>query len=173
MDGWRSRLLILILGLKALSANAEGAFGVSEVSESGVQHKCYGFELQGSYYAPSHCFQDSRPYYLHSARNPLHATPIIRIQKVQSEDLSQIYVETPPKGELNQRVVSCLTSPLGNNKFLHSCINLKAGDSGSLITNEAGEIVGIHLGIIYYAGKQFGYGLKYQSIIEHNLHEQY
>lgn len=173
MDGWRSGLLILILGLKALSANAEGAFGISEVSESGIHHKCYGFQSGGLYYAPSHCFQDSGSYYLHQAQNPLYATPIIRTQKLNSEDLSQIYAESPPKGELTQRVLSCYIYPLDHNKFLHSCTKLKAGDSGSLITNEVGEIIGIHLGIIYYAGKQFGYGLKYQSIIEHNLHDQY
>ena len=167
MDGRRSRRSLITAFLISITpfANADGVFAISEINMLGIKHKCYAIEKDEKIYTPKHCLSsNSSTLIVNTISNPIKAYSVNEIEKSRNKDLAIIKLDQPPKGEYNQRVVSCSSRDLNQTFFLHSCTSLKKGDSGSLISDESNKPLGMHLGLIYYNGNYFGIGLKYGSI---------
>jgi hypothetical protein len=172
MDGRASRLTLLgsILYLGTLSAHAESVFGISELNESRLHHRCYAIEQDKKIITPAHCLNTNNRLFLTSLTNPIIGVPITKTYLYQNKDLASVEADLsklPPKGENAQGVYWCSSAPsLQPEVVLHDCTSLKEGDSGSLIISN--KAYSMHLGIIYFSGKPSGFSLKYQSIIKNN-----
>lgn len=168
MDGRSARAVILSIALllTTLSAQAEGVFGIAELNNTSLVHKCYAVHYRGQVIAPAHCFVDSKRMFLTNTSNPVIGVEITEYSRVAEQDA--VIISTggafPPIGESSQGRATCLTLPSPKPEILlHNCVNLRDGDSGSLITSGNERLM--HLGAIYFSGKSAGFGLKYMTII--------
>lgn len=175
MDGWASRVTLLasVLYLGTLSAHAESVFGVSELYESRLNHRCYAIEQDMKIITPAHCVTTKNRLFLTSLTNPIVGVPITQTYSYPNKDLASVEADLsklPPNGENAQGVHLCSSLPsLQADVLLHDCTSLKEGDSGSLIISN--KTYSMHLGIIYFSGKSSGFSLKYQSIIKNNSND--